>query len=86
MENVDKVFVSESETALDMLRYSNEYSEDMDEQIKVRIKTLKLLSKQIDELTNELLITMSKDTNSDETIKNLIDQMDKLIDSVKEYN
>ncbi|MBR3213589.1 MAG: hypothetical protein IKF79_03640, partial [Methanosphaera sp.] len=71
---------------LDMLRYSNEYSEDMDEQIKVRIKTLKLLSKQIDELTNELLITMSKDTNSDETIKNLIDQMDKLIDSVKEYN
>ena len=86
MENVDKVFVSETETALDMLRYSNEYSEDMDEQIKVRIKTLKLLSKQIDELTNELLITMSKDTNSDETIKNLIDQMDKLIDSVKEYN
>ena len=86
VENVDKVFVSESETALDMLRYSNEYSEDMDEQIKVRIKTLKLLSKQIDELTNELLITMSKDTNSDETIKNLIDQMDKLIDSVKKYN
>ena len=86
VENVDKVFVSESETALDMLRYSNEYSEDMDEQIKVRIKTLKLFSKQIDNLTNELLMNMSKDSNSDETIKNLIDQMDQLIDSVKEYN
>ena len=86
MENVDKVFVSESETALDMLRYSNEYSEDMDEQIKVRIKTLKLFSKQIDDLTNELLMNMSKDSNSDETIKNLINQMDQLIDSVKEYN
>ena len=46
----------------------------------------KLFSKQIDDLTNELLMNMSKDSNSDETIKNLIDQMDKLIDSVKEYD
>ena len=86
VENVDKVFMSESETALDMIRYSNEYSEDMDAQIKIRIKTLKLFSKQIDDLTKELLINMSNDSNSDETIKNLIDQMDNLIDSVKEYN
>ena len=86
VENVDKVFMSESETALDMIRYSNEYSEDMDAQIKIRIKTLKLFSKQIDDLTKELLINMSNDSNSDETIKNLINQMDNLIDSVKEYN
>jgi uncharacterized protein Yka (UPF0111/DUF47 family) len=86
VENVDRVFMSESETALDMLRYSNEYSEDIDEQIEVRIKTLKLFNKQIDDLTYELLMNMSKDSKSDETIKNLIDQMDKLIDSVKEYN
>jgi len=58
----------------------------MEEQIKARIRTLKILINQLDNLTRELLENLSKDNSSDEEIKNIIEEMDRLIDSVSLYD
>ena len=86
VENAERVFDSEYNTAIDLVRYSDDYSSDMEEQIKAKIKTLKVLIKQLDNLIKELLENLSKDNSSDEEIKNIIEEMDRLIDSVSLYD
>lgn len=86
VSNAERVFDSEYNTAIDLLRYSDDYSSDMEEQIKAKIKTLKVLIKQLDNLIKELLENLSKDNSSDEEIKNIIEEMDRLIDSVSLYD
>lgn len=86
VENAERVFDSEYNTATDLIRYSDDYSSDMEEQIKAKIKTLKVLIKQLDNLIKELLENLSKDNSSDEEIKNIIEEMDRLIDSVSLYD
>ena len=46
---------------------------------------MKAIINQIEDLTNELVINISSDEESTEEVKNLIDEMENLIDSVKEY-
>lgn len=86
VENAERVFDSEYNTAINLIRYSDDYSSDMEEQIKAKIKTLKVLIKQLDNLIKELLENLSKDNSSDEEIKNIIEEMDRLIDSVSLYD
>jgi len=86
VENAERVFDSEYNTAIDLIRYSDDYSSDMEEQIKAKIKTLKVLIKQLDNLIKELLENLSKDNSSDDEIKNIIEEMDRLIDSVSLYD
>ncbi|MEE1116965.1 hypothetical protein [Methanosphaera sp.] len=86
VENAERVFDNEYYTAIDLVRYSDDYSSDMEEQIKAKIKTLKVLIKQLDNLIKELLENLSKDNSSDEEIKNIIEEMDRLIDSVSLYD
>lgn len=86
VENAERAFDGEYDTAIDLVRYSNDYSPDMEEQIKARIRTLKILINQLDNLTKELLTNLSKDNSSDEEIKNIIEEMDRLIDSVSQYD
>ena len=86
VENAERVFDSEYYTAIDLVRYSDDYSQDMEEQIKARIKTLKIFIKQLDNLRKELLANLSKDNSSDKEIKNMIEEMDRLIDSVSQYD
>ncbi len=85
VESAERAFMGEYDTAIDLVRYSDEYSQDMEEQIRARIKTLKILIKQLDNLTTELLDNLSKDDNSDDEIKRIIEEMDRLIDSVSQY-
>jgi hypothetical protein len=85
VENAERAFDNEYYTAIDLVRYSDDYSQDMEEQIRARINTLEILIKQLDNLTKELLENLSKDNSTDEEIKNIIEEMDRLIDSVSQY-
>jgi hypothetical protein len=85
VENAERAFDNEYYTAIDLVRYSDDYSQDMEEQIRARINTLEILIKQLDNLTKELLENLSKDNSSDEEIKNIIEEMDRLINSVSQY-
>ncbi len=40
---------------------------------------------QIERLTNELVINISNETGASEDVANLLDDMENLIDSVKDY-
>ena len=56
-----------------------------DEELEHKIETLKSLIDQIEDLTNELVINISSDSKSNDDVKDLIDDMENLIESVKEY-
>ena len=86
VENAERAFDGEYNAAIDLVRYSKDYSQDMEEQIKARIRTLKILINQLDNLTRELVDNLSRDNSSDEEIKNIIEEMDRLIDSVSQYD
>ena len=46
---------------------------------------MKAIIDQIEELTNELVINLSSDDKTNEDVKNLLEEMENLISSVKEY-
>ena len=46
---------------------------------------MKTIIDHIDKLTNELVININEDDNTEEEVKNLLSDMKSLIDSVKEY-
>ena len=46
---------------------------------------MKQIIDQIEDLTNELVININSDDESETEVKNLLDDMENLIDSVKDY-
>ena len=75
----------EADSALNITRLAAEDTPRVDEEIEHKIETLKSLIDQIEDLTNELVINISSDSKSNDDVKDLIDDMENLIESVKEY-
>lgn len=64
----------------------NEVNKDfIEKEIKTKIITLNTFIDKMDDLINELVIQLSSNKNDDEDINNLFEDMDDLIDSVKNY-
>ncbi len=80
-----ELFYMEADSALNITRLAAEDTPRVDEEIEHKIETMKSLIDQIEDLTNELVINISSDTKSNGDVKNLIDDMENLIQSVKEY-
>lgn len=79
-------FYKEAETALNMINLSDEYSDKVIKEIKNKIKTLESIVNKINELQSELIIRLSNsDEDSDNEIDDLINEMNELIDSLKDY-
>ena len=81
------IFYKQTESSLNIINMTTTYTPKVDAELKKKVDILKSLIEKIDELTNELAINLS---NSDEQsysdeVKDLLDDMKKLIDSVKEY-
>lgn len=55
------------------------------EELDEKIDTLKTIIQKVDELSNELILNLSQSDSEDEEIKNLIEEMENLIGSVKDY-
>ncbi len=83
---VDKsknLFDKEADGALTILNLATEDSPRVDSEIKSKIHILKEIISKIDDLTNELVLTM--DSSDDENVDVLIDDMEDLIGSIKNY-
>lgn len=80
-----ELFYMEADSALNITRLAAEDTPRVDEEIEHKIETLKSLIDQIEDLTNELVINISSDSKSNDDVKDLIDDMENLIESVKEY-
>ena len=88
MTIIDKshdLFYHEAESALNITRLAVEDTPRVENEIQNKINTLKSIIDQIEDLTNELVINISSDDKSNEDVKNLVDDMENLIDSVKDY-
>ena len=62
-----------------------EGNELVEKEIESKMKTLEKFIDKIDSLINELIIHLSSNKKDDEDVNNLFEDMDDLIDSVKNY-
>ena len=86
MDNCRVSFFKEADSAQSMIDLSDEYSDKIASELKNKIKTLESIIGKLNDLQSELIISISNaDDDGDEEIKNLIDEMNDLIDSVKDY-
>lgn len=70
------------ETIFDL---ASENSNELDKEIGEKINILKLIIDKIDLLKNELILLIGKSGSDDEDISNLLEEMENLIESVKNY-
>ena len=89
MATIDKshdLFYHEADSAINITNLAVEDTPRVEGELESKINTLKSIIDQIEDLTNELVINISSDEESGDDIKNLVEDMENLIDSVKEYN
>lgn len=88
-EEVDRCRVSffkEADAADNMIELSDEYSDKIANELKNKVKVLEEIVGKMNDLQSELIISISNgDDGSDDEISNLINEMNDLIDSVKNY-
>lgn len=78
-----KLFDKEAENALTIINLATEDSPRVDDEIKSKIKILKEIISKMDDLTNELVLTM--DSSDDEDVDVLIDDMENMIGTIRDY-
>ena len=85
---VDKsheLFYSQVDSSMNIIKLAVEDTPRISEELENKIKNMKTIIDQIEDLTNELVINISSETQSEEDVKILLDDMENLIGSVKEY-
>ena len=85
IDSCHKLFYTQSEAALNIINLAAEDTPRVQSEIKSKIDAMKKIINQIEDLTNELVINISSSEESAEEVKNLLDDMENLIGSVKEY-
>ena len=69
------------------MNLATEHTPKIDKEIGSKIDVLKSLIEKIDSLSNELIVNIGEsESQTDENVKNIIEDMENLIDSVDEYN
>lgn len=83
VEKFSKLFNKQLSSARSIIELASEYSPKIENELNSRIKLLKSIINKLDDLKNELVVTI--DESNPEDIDNLFDEMHELIDSVKDY-
>lgn len=83
VDKVREMFEKQSASALNIISLASEYSPRIEEELDSKIDILNTIISKLDDLANELVITM--DDSKEEDMHVLIDDMDDLIDSVDDY-
>lgn len=87
VNNCTELFNNQAEITLNMINLATEHTPEMDYEIESRINILKSIIEKIDSLTNALVINIGQSqSEEDKEINNLLEDMENLIDSIKEYN
>lgn len=83
IKKCNEIFNSQYQSASNIISLAAQDTPKIDMELESKINSLESIIKYIDDLTNELLINMNSDSNKD--IENLYEDMEDLIDSVKDY-
>ena len=84
IDNCNKVFNSQYQSAINIVQLASHDTPKIDMELEHKIGVLKDIIKFIDDLTGELLINLNSKSNDD--VDTLSDDMQNLIDSVKDYD
>ncbi|WP_407424863.1 zinc ribbon domain-containing protein [Methanobrevibacter sp.] len=84
VDNCTKLFNEKADSIQSIIDLASDDSKRVDDEIKSRMEVLKSLIDKIDDLTDELVLNMSK--SDDGNVKDLLGDMEDLIDSVKNYD
>lgn len=86
VDSCTELFNNQADVALNMINLATGHDSKMDYEIETRINIMKSIIEKIDSLTNALVINIGQ-TQSEESehINELLDDMENLIDSIKEY-
>ena len=85
IDHCHKLFYVQSDAAQNIINLAAEDTPRVQEEIKGKIDAMKKIINQIEDLTNELVINISSSNESTDEVKNLLDDMENLIESVKDY-
>lgn len=85
IDSSHKLFYSQSDAALNIIHLAAEDTPRVENELHSKIDNMKAIINQIEDLTNELVININSKEESEEDVKNLLEDMENLIDSVKEY-
>jgi hypothetical protein len=80
-----KFFYNQVDSSLNIISLASEDTPRIRQELENKIGNMKTIISQIEELTNELVINISSDEQSEEEVKILLDDMENLIGSVKDY-
>lgn len=85
IDNCHKLFYAQSDAASNIIDLAVEDTPKVQDEIEGKIDAMKKIIDQIEDLTNELVINISSSGESTDEVKNLLDDMENLIESVKDY-
>lgn len=85
IDSCHKLFYAQADSALNIINLAVEDTPRVRDELDSKIEAMKKIINQIEDLTNELVINISSSSESPDEVKNLLDDMENLIESVKEY-
>lgn len=85
IDSCHKIFYQQSDAAQNIINLAAEDTPRVQGEINSKIENMKRLINQIEDLTNELVINISSSQESDDEVSGLLEDMENLIGSVKEY-
>lgn len=85
IKNCHKLFYHQSDSALSIIHMAPEYSVRLDESVKGKIYILKSIIEEMNNLIEEFILLEGTDEKTDEELKELFENMDNLVNSVKDY-
>lgn len=85
IDKSEKVFNTEAESALNIINLAVEDTPRIENELNSKIDTMKRIISQIEDLTNELVININSTEESSDDVKILLEDMENLIDSIKDY-
>jgi len=85
VDSAHKLFYRQADAASSIINLAAEDTPRVQDEIESKISSMNTIIDQIERLTNELVINIINETGASEDVANLLDDMENLIDSVKDY-
>lgn len=88
IDNWTTIFIKQSELALNIIDIAPRYTKEIEDEIVETVNTLKSIVDKMEKLAVELTINLSNSSQKSDVgeVKELLSEMQKVIDSVKEYD
>ncbi len=84
VDNSHTVFYKQYDAVIEITQFASEDNENVRNELNLKIQYMKDIINYIEDLTNELVLNIN-DNDSNEEVKELLEDMENLVDSVKEY-